>query len=49
MGQLLEFKEHSYVCPKAYALAAAEATNWEQAKDLLMRGVVATWLEDRKD
>ena len=47
-GPALEFNEHSYVCPKAYALAAAEATNWEQAKDLLMRGVVATWLEDRK-
>lgn len=47
-GPALEFKEHSYVCPKSYALTAAEAANWEQAKDLLMRGVVATWLEDRK-
>ncbi|MFI5344045.1 MAG: DUF4011 domain-containing protein, partial [Chlamydiales bacterium] len=47
-GPALEFKEHSYVCPKAYALTAAEAANWEQAKDLLMRGVIATWLEDRK-
>lgn len=47
-GPALEFKEHSYVCPKAYALTAAEAANWEQAKDLLMRGVVATWLEERK-
>ena len=37
-GPALEFKEHSYVCPKAYALAAAEATNWDQAKDLLIRG-----------
>lgn len=47
-GPALEFKEHSYVCPKAYSLAAAEATNWEEAKDLLMRGVIAGWLEDRK-
>jgi hypothetical protein len=47
-GPALEFKGRSYVCPKAYALAAAEASNWEEAKDLFMRGVVATWLEDRK-
>ena len=47
-GPALEFKDHSYICPKAYALIAAEAANWEQAKDLLMRGVIATWLEDRK-
>lgn len=47
-GPALEFKDHSYICPKAYALTAAEAANWSQAKDLLMRGVVATWLEDCK-
>ena len=32
-GPALEFKELSYTCPKAYALIAAEAANWEQAKD----------------
>ena len=47
-GPALELNEQSFVCQKAYALAAAEAINWEQAKDLLVRGVVATWLEDRK-
>lgn len=47
-GASLEFKEHFYVCPKLYALTAAEAANWGEAKNLLMRGVVATWLEDRK-
>ncbi len=47
-GPALEFKDLSYTCPKAYALIAAEASNWEQAKDLLLRGVIATWLEDRK-
>ena len=47
-GPTLEFNEHSYVCPKAYALTAAEAAHWEQAKNLLMRGVVATWLEERQ-
>ena len=35
-------------CSKAYALIAAEASNWDLAKELLLRGVIATWLEDRK-
>ena len=47
-GPILELKGLSYVCPNTYALAAAEAVNWEEAKDLFMRGVVATWLESRK-
>jgi hypothetical protein len=47
-GPSLEFKDLSYTCPKRYALIAAEASNWEHAKDLLFRGVIATWLEDRK-
>lgn len=47
-GPALEFKDHSYTCPKAYALIGVEAAHWDQAKDLLMRGVIATWLEDRK-
>ena len=46
-GASLDFKEQSYVCPKSYALAAAEAANWEEAKELFIRGVIATWLEDR--
>lgn len=47
-GPTLDFKGLSYTCPKTYALIAAEASNWEQAKELLLRGVIATWLEDRK-
>ena len=47
-GPALEFKDLSYTCPKAYALIAAEASNWEQAKDLFLRGVIATWLEDQE-
>lgn len=47
-GPALDFKDISYTCPKAYALMAAEAANWEQAKDLFLRGVIATWLEERK-
>lgn len=29
-----------------YALAAAEAVNWDEARDQLARGAVATWVED---
>lgn len=46
-GLTIELMEQVYICPKTYALAAAEAANWEQAKELLMRGIVVTWLEDR--
>jgi len=35
----------NYVRPDTFALAAAEAAHWEEAKDLVMRGAVATWLE----
>ncbi|KAA5599010.1 protein kinase [Blastochloris sulfoviridis] len=34
-----------YTRPDAFALAAAEAGNWDAARDLLLRGAVATWLE----
>ncbi|MBS0637646.1 MAG: protein kinase, partial [Verrucomicrobia bacterium] len=47
-GPALDFKDLSYTCPKTYALIAAEAANWEQAKDFFLRGVIATWLEDRQ-
>src|SRR5712671_7272624 len=30
----------------SFALAAAEATNWDEAKDLLLRGAVATWVSE---
>ncbi|KTD47814.1 AAA domain-containing protein [Legionella quateirensis] len=46
-GPFIELNEQSYFCPKTFALAAAEQLNWDQAKDLLMRGVVVTWLEER--
>jgi DNA polymerase III delta prime subunit len=46
-GPAIELSGCSYVCPKTYALAASEGVNWENAKDLLIRGVVTTWLEDR--
>jgi hypothetical protein len=36
----------SYSRPAAFALAAAEAANWQAARDLVLRGAVTTWLED---
>ena len=30
----------------AFALAAAEATNWDEASDLLQRGTLATWVAE---
>lgn len=32
-----------YRSAASFALAAAEATNWDDAKNLLMRGAIATW------
>jgi primosomal replication protein N'' len=32
--------------PAAFAIAAAEAANWAEARDLTMRGRLAHWLED---
>ena len=36
----------SYTRPAAFALAAAESANWQEAKDLVLRGAVTTWLEE---
>jgi primosomal replication protein N'' len=33
--------------PELFALAAADAQTWDAARDLTLRGTVATWLEDR--
>jgi len=34
-----------YTRPAAFALAAAEAVHWEEGRDLVLRGSVATWLD----
>lgn len=47
-GPALDFQGHSYTCPKKYSLAAVEAADWDQAKELFLRGVVASWLDERK-
>lgn len=35
-----------YSHPAAFALASAEAANWPEARDLVLRGAVTTWLEE---
>jgi primosomal replication protein N'' len=35
-----------YRSAASFALAAAEAGNWDEAKDLLLRGAVATWASE---
>jgi hypothetical protein len=35
-----------YRSAASFALAAAEAANWEEAKNLLLRGAVATWASE---
>jgi len=36
----------SYPSPTAFALAAAQAAHWDEARDLLVTGALATWAED---
>ena len=36
----------TFRAPSKYALAAGRAENWVEARDQLVRGAVATWLED---
>jgi len=35
-----------YCAPRAYALAAAEAGNWDEARDQLVRGALVSWTQD---
>jgi primosomal replication protein N'' len=35
-----------YTSPGAFTLAAANAANWQEARDLLLRGALATWAEE---
>jgi len=39
----------SYSRASSFALAAADPTNWEEARDLVLRGAVVTWLEQANE
>ena len=46
-GPSIRLGDRSFTNPKSFALAAAEAANWDLARDLTLRGAVATWLDER--
>lgn len=47
-GPLIMLGTSSFWDPSNFALAAAQVDQWEEACSLLARGVISTWLEDRK-
>ena len=46
-GQSLTLGGRAWSTPESFALAAAEATRWEEARNLLLTGRLATWLQER--
>jgi primosomal replication protein N'' len=46
-GPTITLSEQTFARPDAFALAAAESASWDAARDLVVRGAVATWLEER--
>ncbi|CAM5761087.1 hypothetical protein LMIY3S_00019 [Labrys miyagiensis] len=46
-GPTLDLGGVAFASPELFALAGAESDKWEEAKDLLLRGRVTTWLEQR--
>lgn len=47
VGQHITLGGKSFHRPEFFALAAAEGRNWEEGRDLTLKGAVATWLEER--
>ena len=45
-GPAITLGGQRYHAPHAYALAAAEAANWEEAREQLVRGAVVSWAQD---
>jgi hypothetical protein len=43
----IELRGKTYTRPENFALAAAVAQNWQDARELMLHGAVATWLEER--
>ena len=44
-GAALRLGGREFRRPEPYAMAASEAANWSQARDLTLRGALASWLE----
>jgi len=45
-GSSIRLGEKTYRQPAIYALSAAEAQNWSEARDQLVRGSIATWVQE---
>ena len=45
-GPTIMLGGQNYRSPTRFALAAADAQNWDEARDLLMRGEIATWVTE---
>lgn len=45
-GPAITLSGKAFRTPTAFALAAAEAAHWEEAREHLVRGVIATWAAD---
>lgn len=46
-GPKITFLERTYSRPAEFALAAAESAHWIEARDLTLKGKIATWLDAR--
>jgi primosomal replication protein N'' len=46
-GITLQLGERTWSTPESFALAAVEAAHWEEARDILLSGRLATWLQER--
>ena len=45
-GAGIALSGRTYRTPASFALAAAEAANWDEARDALLRGAVAAWAQE---
>lgn len=46
-GIQLQLGKRPWSTPESFALAAVESENWEEARDILLSGRLATWLQER--
>jgi primosomal replication protein N'' len=46
IGAGIALSGRTYRTPTSFALAAAEAANWDEARDALLRGAIAAWAQE---
>ena len=47
-AQPIAFADKRFTRPASFALTAAEPAHWDAGRDLVLRGAVATWLDEAK-